>query len=322
MERREVSVVRITDPTAVGDSVEVYDMDVINLDPEDFEYRQVIVPLEECSLIYQHTNTALRTRSRIYEDFESCFILGPHARGSFDGKELHPFALIAAGPGAQAEVIVDNDYENVGWLVPPQVLDKHLALRGKKRDFAIPEDPEVWHPAEEVARDLFELGARIAEAAENTPEIFDDSHWARYGAQVEFMDSLLATIESCDPDETVDTDKKGRSYSQIVRTCEDYTLNLEGRRPYMSELCATANVSERTLQNAFNNIMGMSPLTYLHRLRLHRARDELRKAKSGSTTVTDVAMNWGFWHFGEFSRAYKNCFGEVPSRTLKQNSSD
>jgi AraC-like DNA-binding protein len=322
MERREVSVVRITDPTAVGDSVEVYDMDVINLDPEDFEYRQVIVPLEECSLIYQHTNTALRTRSRIYEDFESCFILGPHARGSFDGKELHPFALIAAGPGAQAEVIVDNDYENVGWLVPPQVLDKHLALRGKKRDFAIPEDPEVWHPAEEIARDLFELGARIAEAAENTPEIFDDSHWARYGAQVEFMDSLLATIESCDPDETVDTDKKGRSYSQIVRTCEDYTLNLEGRRPYMSELCATANVSERTLQNAFNNIMGMSPLTYLHRLRLHRARDELRKAKSGSTTVTDVAMNWGFWHFGEFSRAYKNCFGEVPSRTLKQNSSD
>ncbi|MHC4145774.1 MAG: helix-turn-helix domain-containing protein [Planctomycetota bacterium] len=317
-----MSVVRITDPTAVGDSVEVYDMDVINLDPEDFEYRQVIVPLEECSLIYQHTNTALRTRSRIYEDFESCFILGPHARGSFDGKELHPFALIAAGPGAQAEVIVDNDYENVGWLVPPQVLDKHLALRGKKRDFAIPEDPEVWHPAEEVARDLFELGARIAEAAENTPEIFDDSHWARYGAQVEFMDSLLATIESCDPDETVDTDKKGRSYSQIVRTCEDYTLNLEGRRPYMSELCATANVSERTLQNAFNNIMGMSPLTYLHRLRLHRARDELRKAKSGSTTVTDVAMNWGFWHFGEFSRAYKNCFGEVPSRTLKQNSSD
>ena len=134
------------------------------------------------------------------------------------------------------------------------------------------------------------------------------------------MDSLLTTIESCNPDEAVDTDKKGRSYSKIVRTCEDYTLNLDGRRPYLSELCATANVSERTLQNAFNNIMGMSPLTYLHRLRLHRARDELRKAKSGSTTVTDVAMNWGFWHFGEFSRAYKNCFGEVPSRTLRQKS--
>ena len=311
----------ITDPTAVGDVNEVYDMDVINLDPEDFEYKQVTVPLEECSLIYQSSNAALRTRSRIYEDFESCFILGPHARGSIDGTELHPFSMIAAGPGAQAEVVIDRDYENVGWLVPPQVLDQHLVLRGKKREFVIPEDPEVWHPATEVARDLFELGARIAETAENTPEIFDDSHWARYGAQIEFMDSLLATIESCDPDETVDTDKKGKSYSQIVRTCEDYTLNLDGRRPYMSELCAAANVSERTVQKAFQNIMGMSPTTYLHRLRLHRARDDLRKATGGTTTVTDVALNWGFWHFGEFSRAYRNCFGEVPSSTLKRNSS-
>lgn len=132
------------------------------------------------------------------------------------------------------------------------------------------------------------------------------------------MDSLLTTIESCNLDETVDTDRKGKSYSQIVRACEDYTLNLEDRRPYLSELCTTANVSERTLQYAFHDIMGMSPLTYLLRLRLHRARDELRNAQSGSTTVTDVAMNWGFWHFGEFSRAYKNCFGEVPSRTLRQ----
>jgi len=207
-------------------------------------------------------------------------------------------------------------------LVPPQIIHEHLALRRTKAVFDFPEDIEVRHPATEIARNLFELGARIAEAAENAPGVFNDSHWARYGAQVEFMDSLFATIESCVPDETVDTDKKGKSYSQTVRTCEDYTLNLDGRRPYLSELCAAANVSERTLQYAFQDIMGMSPLTFLHRLRLHRARDELRKAESCSTTVTDVAMNWGFWHFGEFSRAYKNCFGELPSATLKRSSSD
>lgn len=297
-------------------------MDVINLDPEDFEYKQVSVPLEECCLIYQWTTAALRTHSRVHEDFESCWILGPQAHGSLDGTELHPYALIVAGPGAHGELIADSDYENVGWLVPSHVLRRHLALRGKKRNFDIPEDHDVWYPDAKVARDLFELGARIAETAENAPEIFNDSHWARYGAQVEFMDSLIATIESCDPDQSVDTDKKAKSYSQIVRSCEDYTLNLDGRRPYMSELCATANVSERTLQYAFQDIMGMSPLTYLHRLLLHRARDELRKAESGATTVTDVAMNWGFWHFGDFSRAYRNCFDETPSSTLKRAPSD
>ncbi len=313
---------QMTDPTAVRGSMEVLDQDVINLDREGFEVKRVTVPLAECCLIYQRSSAALRTRTRIHKDFDACNILGPQARGSIDGTELHPYALMAAGPGTQAEIIVDNDYESVALLVPPQVLREHLALRLIKTDFDFPQDVEVWHPATEVAQSLFELGARITEAAEHTPGIFNDNHWARYGAQVEFMDSLFTAIESCDTDEYVDTDKKGRSYSQIVRTCEDYTLKLDGRRPYLSELCATANVSERTLQYAFHDIMGMSPLTYLHRLRLHRARDELRKAKSSSTTITDVAMNWGFWHFGEFSRAYKNCFGEVPSRTLRRNSSD
>ncbi len=321
-ELREVSVEKITDPTTGHGSMEVLNQDVVNLDPEGFEVKRVTVPLEECCLIYTRSNSALRSPTLVHKDFDACSILGPQARGSIDGTALHAYALIAAGPGAQGELIVDSDFESVALLVLPQVLDQHLALRGIKGDFVIPDDPELWHPAAKVAQEHFELGARIAEAAENAPGIFNDGHWARYGAQVEFMDSLFATIESCDPDETVDTDKKGRSYSQIVKTCEDYTLNLDGRRPYLSELCATANVSERTLQYAFHDIMGMSPLTYLHRLRLHRARDALRKAKDGSTTVTDVAMNWGFWHFGEFSRAYKNCFGEVPSRTLKENSAD
>jgi AraC-like DNA-binding protein len=314
-----VSVLRITDPTAVGDSIELMNFDVINLDPEQFEVKRVNVPLAECCLIYNYTNAALRTGTRVHEDFESFFVLGPQARGSVDGAELHPFVLIARGSGTYAEIIVDRDYESIGLLMPPGVIDKHLALRGIKKDFVFPEDLEIWHPAREVARDLFELGVRITEAAEQSPAIFDDSQFARYGAQVEYMDALFATIESCDPDERVDTDKKGRSYSKIVRACQDYTLGLDGRRPYVSELCATANVSERTLQYAFRDIMGMSPLTYLNRLRLHRARDELRRAKSDSTTVTDVAMNWGFWQFGDFSRAYKNCFGESPSKTLKDN---
>ena len=321
-ELREVSVQHIADPTTARDLIEVLDQDVVNLDPKAFEVKRVTVPLEECCLVYIRSNSALRSRTLVHKDFDACSILGPKACGSIDGAELRPYAMIAAGPGAQAEIIVGSDYESVALLVPPRILDKHLALRRISGEFFVPEDHEVWQPSKVVARDHFSLGAQIVEAAESAPEIFNDNHWARHGAQVEFMDSLFATIESCDPDETVDTDKKGRSYSQIVRKCEDYTLNLDGRRPYLSELCATANVSERTLQYAFRDIMGMSPLTYLHRLRLHRARDELRKAKGGSTTVTEVAMNWGFWHFGEFSRAYKNCFGEVPSSTLRQDSSD
>jgi AraC-like DNA-binding protein len=321
-ELQEVSVVKITDPTVIQGSIEVLNQDVVNLDQQAFEIRRVTVPLAECCLIYTLSRSALRTRTLVHENFDACSILGPQARGSIDGKELHPYALFAAGPGAHGEIVVDSGYESVALLVPPEAVNKHLNMRRTKTDFVFPEAPVLLHPDTQVARNLYELGARMAETAEDSPDIFNDNHWARYGAQVEFMDALFMAIESCDPKGHVDPDKKKISYSQVVRACEDYTLKLDGRRPYLSELCATANVSERTLQYAFRDIMGMSPLTYLHRLRLHRARDELRKARSATTTVTDVAMNWGFWHLGEFSRAYKNCFGEVPSATLKQQSSD
>ena len=86
-------------------------MDVVNLDPEKFEYKQIKIPLEDGVLVYQHTNAAMRTRSRIYEGFESCFILGPDSRGSFDGLELQPYSMIAAGPGAQAELVLESDFD-------------------------------------------------------------------------------------------------------------------------------------------------------------------------------------------------------------------
>ena len=318
-ELREVSVVRLTDPVAVRGTIEILDQDVVNLDTQAFEVKRITVPCEECCLVYVWSSAALRSRTLVHDDFDICTILGPKAHGTVDGAELHPHAMIAAGHGAHAEIVIRGGYESVLWLVPPKVLDKHLALRGVKSDFRIPADHEVWHPAAEAAQELFELGKRIADTAENAPEIFNDNARARHGTQVEYMDTLSATIESCAAEEIGDPYKKQKSYSAIVRACEDYTLQLDDRRPYLSELCETARVSERTLQYAFRDIMGMSPLTYLHRLRLHRARDEMQKAQNKSTTVTDVAMNWGFWHFGEFSRAYKNCFGELPSETLKHS---
>ena len=101
-----------------------------------------------------------------------------------------------------------------------------------------------------------------------------------------------------------------------MKTAEDYVLSRAGDDLYVTDLCKAAGVSERTLGYAFKESLGLSPLAYLTRLRLHRVRKALLGATHGSTTVSAEALNWGFWHFGEFSRAYKDCFGELPSDTL------
>jgi transcriptional regulator GlxA family with amidase domain len=104
-----------------------------------------------------------------------------------------------------------------------------------------------------------------------------------------------------------------------VQVAEDYALSHPAERLYVTDLCEAAGVSERTLQYAFREVMGMTPVAYLTRLRLHRVRQALRAATHGSTTVTKEALTWGFWHFGDFSRAYKACFGELPSETLRRD---
>ena len=80
-------------------------------------------------------------------------------------------------------------------------------------------------------------------------------------------------------------------------------------------------MSERVLEYAFKETLGLTPVAYLTRLRLHRVRQVLLAASQQSNTVSAVALDWGFWHFGEFSRAYRDCFGELPSDTLRRKPS-
>jgi len=103
-----------------------------------------------------------------------------------------------------------------------------------------------------------------------------------------------------------------------VQVAEAYALSNAESRLYVTDLCRVAAVSERTLEYAFKEVLGLSPMAYLTRLRLHRARKSLLSATPRSTTVAAEALKWGFWHFGEFSRAYKACFGEAPSETLRR----
>jgi len=114
------------------------------------------------------------------------------------------------------------------------------------------------------------------------------------------------------------SERTRQAQALIVKLAEDHAMSQTGDHLYVSDLCRVAAVSERTLEYAFKEVMGLTPVTYLIRVRLHRVRQALLAATQGSTTVSTEALNWGFWHFGEFSRAYKDCFGELPSDTLRR----
>lgn len=85
----------------------------------------------------------------------------------------------------------------------------------------------------------------------------------------------------------------------------------------IAELCTTAACSERALRRVFGRTFGTSPSRFLRLRRLDAARRALQAPLRG-TTVTTVAMDFGFADIGRFAGTYRRSFGELPSTTLRR----
>ncbi|XVU21878.1 AraC family transcriptional regulator [Actinoplanes sp. CA-054009] len=103
----------------------------------------------------------------------------------------------------------------------------------------------------------------------------------------------------------------------VKRTLD--AMHAEPWRPYTAnDLAAIAGVGVRVLQEAFRQHVGMSPLTYLRRLRLDGVHAELSRSDPWQVNVSEVAYRWGFTHLGRFAGAYKARYGVPPSQTLRE----
>jgi AraC-like DNA-binding protein len=226
--------------------------------------------------------------------------------------------MVAAEPGVEAGFVADAGWESITFLLHAQSIAAHLEVRQRAIDFRMPSGVEVLQANADRVRALYDWGRRLVDVAAREPSFFGAGTRERSAAQAELFETLLATLGSASDYEPSRIDRTRQAHSRIVKVAESHALARIDDHPLVTDLCKAAGVSERTLEHAFKTVMGLTPLSYLIRLRLHRVRQVLLAASQGSTTVSAEALNWGFWHFGEFSRAYRGCFGELPSDTLRR----
>ncbi|WP_394063122.1 AraC family transcriptional regulator [Alcaligenes sp. WGS1538] len=108
----------------------------------------------------------------------------------------------------------------------------------------------------------------------------------------------------------------GRVLPRHLKKVEAYLQDKAHLPITVDELSAVAGVSARTLQQAFRDHYGLSPMQYLRQVRLDRLRHELMHSDQVHLSLADLAMRWGFAHQGRFSAEYRSRFGETPSQTL------
>jgi len=84
---------------------------------------------------------------------------------------------------------------------------------------------------------------------------------------------------------------------------------------YSEEVARKLGLSVRTLHDVVRRYRGMSLHRFLRLRRLWLVRQQLL---AGAESVKAVALAFGFWHLSDFSRSYRDQFGESPSETLER----
>jgi AraC-like DNA-binding protein len=231
-----------------------------------------------------------------------------------NGKEMHPGNIKQLGPGQSANQ-QSAGLASVGVMSLPV---EDMASAGKAIagiELEPPRDALIVTPPAPAMAKLQRLHAAAAYLAESAPEIIGH-HEAARGLEQALIEAMVACLTTADDAE----DRAAqRRHEAIMRRFRGALEANDAQPLYIPELCKVIGVSGRTLRVCCQEQLGMSPKQYLLLRRMHLARRALRDSASDITTVTEIATQYGFWHFGRFAGEYRSLFGEAPSATLHRS---
>lgn len=172
----------------------------------------------------------------------------------------------------------------------------------------VPTSDAAWHALEPVMRSL----ARTAQDAHQ------GTHLPFLHARLEelVVTTLLLNQPHTHSEQLLRPAHKARPVH--VRRAEQLMQERLGETFTVSDVARACDVSIRTLQAAFHSTHGCGPMSWLRTQRLQRVHDALCSDPNARATITDTALRFGFTHLGEFSKAYRQQFGETPSVTLSR----
>ncbi len=119
-----------------------------------------------------------------------------------------------------------------------------------------------------------------------------------------------------------DDNKAARETSSVpkyLRRAEEFIAANLTDPPTLPEIVRVAGVSASTLTRSFRRRYGVGPIAFMKQRRLEMIWSQLLTARDEGRTVTDIAMEYGFYHLGQFAVDYRKMFGESPSETLRDN---
>ena len=121
--------------------------------------------------------------------------------------------------------------------------------------------------------------------------------------------TLLLSVLQTEQEAYLPGNKQAKIAPAVDYIAQNYHSSLSN-----DALAALTGLSTVYFRKLFTEIMGVSPISYVHRLRIAKAKEML---KSDYGTLGDVAVALGYANLYDFSRDFKKHTGLSPSRYAK-----
>ncbi len=308
--RRTLTSVADWDSATFGSAIEI-----VQLTPGKFLCQQEVVSFRDILLLRIMSSNGFSARGTGQTSRCVAVLFDQDQAGHFAGAPVKKNELVLLPPFLEFDACVKHgDFGCTVIFVDPAGLSEYYCALTSSALFL---DPATLlrFPLQSVVGEGLELWAReILNAASldavglQQPEVLEAMRDEVLTMMVKSLDASIST--NLQPEPKLEKSRK------LVHRCEDFVLQNPNRHMRLIDLCRETDVSERTLQYAFQEILGLSAMQYLTKIRLHQVQRALTEATPHQTTVSKEACRWGFWHFGEFTKAYRSMFDELPSETL------
>jgi AraC family ethanolamine operon transcriptional activator len=312
MSELSVTTARVNDFEGFREAVHGSHVDVVQLERGKLRGSLTHVGIGDFSLSIGSFSAGIRTqRTSKEQKLIIGMLLGSSNRVTHWSYDMQPGDVLVIPPsiehdgrffGASSYAAIRLDLTDVA------------SIFGGATDLA---DPATWSVKNHYKADpylgaiaiyrLRKIASRLANSTDSLPDQSTD-FWRR-----SITDAMMATVLHSLPS---DTARLHMSATALVRSVENY-IDTAGTRPvHISEICTEFAVSRRSLHRAFDEVLGMGPVTFLRHKRLCDIHSILRESDPTQTTVAKVAIEHGFIELGRFAYYYHTLFGEHPSKTL------
>jgi AraC family ethanolamine operon transcriptional activator len=305
----------ITDAESYATVLRGADVEISQLEPGPLRGHHLRVGLPGGDISWVETNLPLRGCGRFPAGVWTLSVVArTGSRSQQHGVEVRAGSLFYHRPGAEHDGLYGRDFSVVCLCMRDEVLMATVRNEFPEASDLLGQPWRVCEPAEDGRRELvaqFEQAATILRTEENVRRSF--------AAKAVMQDELLAAFLEALAEVTTPSPMPAVTHAAaLVRQAEEVAGELVSkadRQPAsVSDLCVGCGVPRRTLNHAFQQVLGMGPVTYLRRLRLNEVRRSLRQPRANDEpkSVTEIALDHGFWHLGRFSSQYRELFGHSP----------